>query len=185
MKLLALSDCFQSLSLNWNSISRSCYTLRFCAAEEALLLALRPVHQDRHFINYVMQESCYSECTMVAVIYIASGDSGLEPCLVMAVCHCQAYNMFFARLDEFVLEHPFWQRSQTSKKDPGILWRNAKDGMQKRRKSVLILNSVSDLFIEVEWINCPFSICFPVVTDAVPLCTHCPVFQWILSSHLF
>lgn len=43
---------------------------------------------------------------MIAVINIAGGDSGLEPCLVMAVCHCQACNMFFARLDELVHQHP-------------------------------------------------------------------------------
>lgn len=38
---------------------------------------------------------------------IAAGDSGLEPHLAIAVCHCQACNMFFARLDEFVQQHPF------------------------------------------------------------------------------
>lgn len=44
---------------------------------------------------------------MIAVINIAGGDSGLEPCLVMAVCHGQACKVFFSRLDELVHQHAF------------------------------------------------------------------------------
>lgn len=49
--------------------------------------------------------------------------------------------------------------------------------MQEEEEIVLILSSISDLFIELEWINCPFSLFFPVVTNAISPCTHCLVFQ--------